>query len=157
MQDEIINNLLEALAVSPGNIPLRMQLASMMVQAGRTDEAAGQYSEVLKLHYGHVDAQKGLATCYSKQGKHSAAIIIFEQVQAALKPAEYVIYIRSLIAENSMRQAIEEYQKLMALNPGFRDDELDKLLRAPAMNVSNNPDELLDQFSADDSYFMEKP
>lgn len=157
MQDEIINNLLEALAVSPKNIPLRMQLASMMLQAGRTDEAVEQYNEVLNIQYGHIDAQKGLATCYAKQGKHSAAIVIFEQVLEDLKPAEYVFYIRSLLAENSTRQAVEEYQKLLAANPGFRDEELDKLLRAPAMNVSDDPDELLEQFSADDTYFMEKP
>ena len=158
MSDDLIQNLLEALAFSPDNVPLRMQVASMLAKAARTEEAATQFEEILKRHYGHVEAQKGLAACYAKLGKHSAAIIIFEQILGKLNPEETVVYIKSLIAEDSKTQAREEYQRLLAANPGFSDAELDQQFRQTGLSVSEGSvDELLDSFAGDNALFMEKP
>lgn len=158
MSDDLIQNLLEALAFSPDNVPLRMQVASMLAKAGRAEEAATQFEEILKRHYGHTEAQKGLAACYAKLGKHSAAIIIFEQIQEKLNPEETVVYIKSLIAEDSKAQAREEYQRLLAANPGFSDAELDQQFRQTGLSVSEGSvDELLDSFAGDNALFMEKP
>ena len=84
MENEIIKNLLDALNVSPSNVPLRMQVASMMMQEKMYSEAAEQYNEVLRQSYGNTKAQLGLAECYFQLGKYSAAIIVYEQLQDQL-------------------------------------------------------------------------
>ncbi|MBL7745652.1 MAG: AAA family ATPase [Chitinophagaceae bacterium] len=159
MANELIQNLLEALAVSPANIPLRMQVAHMMLQEKMFDEAAGQFSEVLKQSYGNNKAQAGLAECYFQQGKFSAAIIIYEQLYDHLNTGDRVIYIKSLIKENSLQQAIEEYQKLLEQEPGFADEDIDNVLRM-SVNSGDLPDDMEGLFGEPDedaSYFMEKP
>lgn len=84
MTNEIIQNLLDALSVSPDNIPLRVQVASMMMQEKMYSDAAAQYQEILQRSYGNVKAQTGLAASYYYQQKYSAAIVIYEQLQDQL-------------------------------------------------------------------------
>lgn len=155
MSREIINNLLDALALSPSNVPLRMQVANMMVQERMFSEAAEQYGEVLKQSYGNRSAQSGLAACYFHQGKHSAAIIIYEQMQDQLATNDRALFIKSLIKENSIQQATDEYRKLLAFDPSFKDEEIDGYLRVSAYNAP-----VADEFGDEDTdaaYFMEKP
>ncbi len=151
---DIIESLLEALEVSPQNIPLRLQVADMMLQQGRNEEAANQYKFILNIKADHKRAQAGLGTAYYQQQKFSAAIVVFEQIEALGLP-ERLLYIKSLIKENSISQAVEAHQALMEMYPGFSDEEIDKVLRIPA-----SPDEmegLFDDFEDDEEYFMEKP
>jgi len=133
MQKDIINNLLDALALSSTNIPLRLQVASMMMQEKMFDEATSQFGEVLKQQYGNIPARLGLAECYFNQQKFSTAIVIYEQLQNNLKIEDHVRFVKSLIKENSLQQATEEYNKLLVLQPDFVDDEIDVELRLPSM------------------------
>src|SRR5258705_284227 len=56
-----------------------------------------------------------------------------------------------MIKENSIRQAVDIYQQLLALHPEFKDDEIDMHLRVQSSaEIMDDPDEQSD-------YFMEKP
>jgi SpoVK/Ycf46/Vps4 family AAA+-type ATPase len=155
MQKGIINNLLDALALSSTNIPLRLQVASMMLQEKMFDEAAVQFGEVLKQQYGNIPAQLGLAQCYFNQQKFSTAIVIYEQLQNNLQIEDRVRFVKSLIKENSLQQATEEYNKVLALQPDFVDDEIDVELRLPSMYETFNENEAAS--NEDNAWFMEKP
>jgi transitional endoplasmic reticulum ATPase len=156
MNNELIQNLLEALEVSPENIPLRLQVADMMLKESMHEAAAEQYQLVLKKQYGNTRASAGLAACYYYQQKFSAAIVVYEQLQGGLTRADRVLYIKSLIKENSVQQAIAEYQLLLADHPEFSDEEIDTALRMPSAGDVN---ELLeDELTSNDAdFFMEKP
>lgn len=154
MPNEIIKNLLDALSVSPDNIPLRMQVATMMMQEKMYADAASQYQEILNRSYGNNKAQLGLAASYYYQQKYSAAIIIYEQQQSHLSNDQKVLFIKSLIKENSISQAIDLYQQLLASDPGFTDEEIDSHLRLTSSSAMNDNDLFPDEDSA---YFMEKP
>ncbi len=155
MSQSLIQNLLDALALSPDNVPLRLQVAELMVKEKMFDEAAGQYQLVLNKSYGNTKAQLGLAHCYFAREKYSAAIIIYEQV-GDMPGEDQLLYIKCLIRENSMSQAVNEYQKLIALQPGYRDEEIDSYLRVSSAGATV-PDEEGDLFNTDEAYFMEKP
>ena len=152
MANALINNLLDALRLSPDNVPLRLQVADLMLHEKMYAEAAEQYQQILEKSYGNTKAQLGLATCYFYQQKNSAAIIIYEQLQPYLSLDDQVRYIKCLIKENSMQQATTLYQQLIALNPDFKEAEIDAQLRMPssAGEADDDPDE-------DEAYFMEKP
>ncbi len=154
MAGDIIKNLLDALNISPDNIPLRTQVATMMMAEKMYGDAASQFQEILDRNYGDLKAQLGLAACYFHQQKYSASIIIYEQQQSHLSKEDQVLFIKSLIKENSLGQAKEIYQQLLRQQPGFTDEEIDSQLRLPSMQANTDEEE----FSNDDSaYFMEKP
>ena len=157
MANDTIKNLLEALEVSPENVPLRLHLAELMLNDKMYNEAGEQFSDVLKRSYGNLKAQLGLANCYFNTGKYSAAIIIYEQIGNKLPVDDQVRFVKCLIKENSLQQAIETYQKLLAVDPLFNDDEIDNYLRLPSSGISL-ADELTEaDFDEDAGYFMEKP
>jgi transitional endoplasmic reticulum ATPase len=154
MKNEVIQNLLAALEFSPDNVPLRIQVADMMLQEKLYEDASRQYQEVLNKNYGNIRASAGLAASYFYQQKYSAAIIVFEQIENGLTKNDQVLYIKSLIKENSIEQAIALYQQLLLAFPGFSDEEIDGALRLP----SSDMDDFFDDLENDDAaYFMEKP
>ncbi|MES1223500.1 MAG: AAA family ATPase, partial [Bacteroidota bacterium] len=155
--NDTIKNLEEALAVSPDNVPLRLHLAELMLAEKMYNEASVHFAEVLQKSYGNTKAQTGLANCYYNTGKFSAAIIIYEQLQNQLGQDDNIRFVKCLIKENSMQEAGAVYQKIIAANPSFKDDEIDNYLRMPSHaggNVNSDDDEFEDENSI---YFLEKP
>jgi transitional endoplasmic reticulum ATPase len=152
MSNELIKNLLAALSVSPDNIPLRLQVGELMLSEKNYTEAAEQFQIVLEKNYGNRKAQSGLANCYFRLEKYSASVIIYEQMKDDLSLNDQVLYVKALIKENSTQQAIAVYQQIIALNPGFKDEEIDSQLR-----VSSAPAADDDLTEDDNSFFMEKP
>ncbi len=156
MMDEGINQLIEALQLSPDNIPLRLHLAELMMRANHVEEAAEQYSEVLKRSYGNNKARKGLAHIYYRQKKYSAAIIIYEDLikESALQTDEMVQFIRCLIKEQSFGEAVEVYKKVLQQNPSFKDEEIDGALRTSSFEAPADPlDDLSDFEEHEDPFF----
>ena len=152
--NEMIKNLVEALQLSPDNVPLRLQVANLMMNDKMYAEAAEQLSEILKRSYGHSTAQVQLAECFYHMEKYSAALIIFEQLNFTELPVtSAALYVRCLIKEQSIEQAIDLYKQLLLLYPGFSDDEIDKTLRLSS-SAEMDDDEL---FMDDEAYFLEKP
>ncbi len=152
MSRDLIRNLSEALGLSPENVPLRLQIAGLMLTEKMYAEAAEQYQAVLEKSYGNIPARKGLAGCFFYLKKFSAAIIIYEQLQPELTTEELVLYIKCLVQEHSIQQAIALYQQVLASDPGFTDEQLDTLLRVPHQSAADKEDT-----DTDSAYFMEKP
>jgi transitional endoplasmic reticulum ATPase len=155
MANETIKNLLEALQVSPDNVPLRLHVAELLLKDENYEDAGAQFREVLKKSYGNARAQLGLATCYFNTEKYSAALVIYEQLPDKLSVEDRIRYVKCLVKENSLQQAIEVYQKILSIDPLFSDDEIDSYLRMPSSGLNEELTE--EDFDEDSSYFMEKP
>ncbi|MEI6948489.1 AAA family ATPase [Paraflavisolibacter sp. H34] len=154
MKNDYIESLLEALALSPENVPLRLHLASLLLQQGKYEEAAEQYQTVLEKSYGNTRAQLGLAESYFHQSKFSTALIIYEQLAGNLPLDDQVRYIKCLIKEGALQQALHLYQELVALNPGFTDEEIDGHLRLPSAPAWMPEGEDADGLGG---FFLQKP
>lgn len=151
--NEMIKNLIEALNLSPDNVPLRLQVANLMVGEKMYTEASEQLSEILKRCYGHSTAQVQLAECFYHLEKYSAALIIFEQLNFSQLPVQSAaLYVRCLIKEQSIEQAIDLYKQLLIQHPGFSDSEIDKTIRLGSS--AETDDDFMDD---GEDYFLEKP
>lgn len=158
MSQEMIVSLQEALNVSPDNVPLRLHLAEILLKEKMYPEAAKEFKEVLGRNYGNLKASHGLAEAYYNQQKYSAAIVIYEELGNNIEMTAMIHFIKCLIRENSIEAAQDMYQKVLALNPGFRDEEIDASLRMPGGNSYSEDFEFNDDdFSDDHKYFLEKP
>ncbi len=153
MDDNTIKNLREALKHSPDNIPLRLHLAETLLDLGRLDEAQKAFEELLKIK-DLLDAKIGLAKIFYQKGEYSKCNVILEALihQGNTDLYALLFHAKALLAENSISEAIEIYQRLLYHYPDFRDPELDKELRL----LSEVPDEL--KFDEDElSPFVHKP
>jgi transitional endoplasmic reticulum ATPase len=152
---DLIKTLQEALAISPNNIPLRMQVARLLLAEKEYSEAGNEYAELLKRTPDDLAAQTGLAECYYYQSKYSAAIIIYEEAGIYNLPlAASLIYVKCLIKENSLEQAVTVYQQLIVTNPGLKDEEIEATLKVQP-SLSQNDD--MDDETFMGNYFLEKP
>jgi ATP-dependent 26S proteasome regulatory subunit len=154
MENEAIKSLLDALLVSPDNVPLRLHVAQLMLSEKMYNEASEHFRLVLDKSYGNEKAQLGLAECYFALKKFSAASIIYEQLQDKLQLPDQVRYIKCLIKDNAMGQAVSLYQQLLAMHPGFTDEELDSVLRVSAQPGTTESEE---EYDSDAHYFLQKP
>jgi transitional endoplasmic reticulum ATPase len=127
----MIDNLREALQQSPGNVPLRILLAESLMQAQMFSEAEVEYRVVLEKEPGNQKAHRGLIKSYFEQKKYSIAIVVYEELSERDKSNVdmelMVIHAKSLMRNNEHPKAIEVYKSILALNPAFKDDELDSL------------------------------
>jgi transitional endoplasmic reticulum ATPase len=157
--NEIIEQLKQAVSISPDNTPLRLHLAVMLMQQQMPAEAAEQYAEILKREHGNTKALAGLAEVYILQKKYSAAIILFEQLQQqhALDFDAKIKMVRCLLQQNDIAQAKEIYALALQEQPQFRDTEIDGALRMTGVETGMDADSLLEELSTTGNYFMEKP
>ena len=153
MRNENIKTLLEALALSPENVPLRLHVAELLMKEKMYEEASVQFQTALEKSYGNVKAQLGLAECYFHLSKYSAALIIYEQLAGQLSLNDQVRYIKCLIKENAMQQAIHLYQEIIALHPDFKDEEIDSYLR----HSSAGNFDVEEEDEGFEKYFLQKP
>src|SRR5215831_3555568 len=159
MMNESIKNLLDALDISPENVPLRLHLAELMMREKMYQEASDQFSEVLRRSYGNSKAKLGLAEAYFFLKKYSAAIVIYEELQQQLPPDAMIFFVKCLIKEHSISQAVEVYQRIIALNPEFKDEEIDGQLRMPGGNAGIEEEGSFEdeEMQRDGKFFLEKP
>ncbi|MEI9918706.1 MAG: tetratricopeptide repeat protein [Bacteroidota bacterium] len=139
----MIDNLREALQQSPDNIPLRILLAENLLQAKMFAEAETEYRIVLEKDPNNSKAKRGLVKSYFEQGKYSIAIVVYEELSDREKDMELmVMHAKSLMRNDELSKAIEVYKNILALNPAFKDDELDSLRKT-------NPSQSAEQQLAD--------
>jgi SpoVK/Ycf46/Vps4 family AAA+-type ATPase len=147
MNDESIQSLREALNVSPDNIPLRLHLAESLLFLNKMDEAEKEFKIILSQSPNQIKAKTGLANVYYRQGNFSTGIVIMEDFINSIAPNldAYLLYARLLLKDNSTAQAMEYYKKVLAINPSFKDEELDGALRKPQVQSEKGNDDFVDE------------
>ena len=151
MDDSTIDGLRAALQHSPDNVPLRLLLAENLLARQRFDEAEAEYTQVVRRSQDPA-GKRGLATVFFRKGNFSACNVILEEI---LTPDSrdldmLTLYAKALLREGNAAAAAATYQRVLLLNPGFADEELDRELR---QRGGNDP---ADDLPADDR-FLERP
>jgi transitional endoplasmic reticulum ATPase len=131
MQD-LIDNLKEALKLSPQNIPLRLTLAEALLSNNLFMEAESEFRTVLESQPANTAAKAGLAKAYFEQKKYSTAIVILEELieSKGNDVGLLVLLSRALLRNGENSKATKFYKNVLELNPSFNDQELDNTLRA---------------------------
>lgn len=140
MQD--INALLEALKISPENIPLRIHIAGLYIQSDTYDEAIHHLKEALKHSPEHSEASVLLGQCYYLTDNYSASIILLENHIDGQNPKALQYYCLSLFKEGNSDLAEKYYKQLINAHPDFADEELDNAFRSK--NSSSEEHDFID-------------
>lgn len=140
--NEAIEALKAALAVSPDNIPLRQHLAQSLLKAHRFEEAEHEFTTLVRTDPSAKN-KLGLARCYLRTERIPAALVVLEELldQDANAFDAWLLYARALVEEGSLGKAREAYEELLRLEPGFRDEDLERALKVPAQMRENHAGE----------------
>ncbi|HVK19253.1 MAG TPA: AAA family ATPase [Fimbriiglobus sp.] len=125
--DDPFAPLREALAVSPTNVPLRLHLADGLLSAGRADEAEATCKDGLTRTPNEPRLKLALARAYLRQGKHSAGIVVCEDLTRADASAEaYLLLARLLHLVGEPDRAASAYRQAIDADPSAADPDLEK-------------------------------
>ena len=135
--DATLTALREALAVSPGNVPLRRHLAEALLRAGRDDEAETEFRECVRRGADPV-SRLGLARVFYRRGRFDEALVLVEEVVAAAEAtaAAHILHARLLHRAGDAAGAVRAYRAGVRRDPDAADAEL-----AAALGVDAAPDE----------------
>lgn len=127
---EDLQSLMDAVRLSPENIPLRKYLCAELLKRGRWIEAEIELKEALKKAPHDQDLQLGLATAFYEQNKTSLGLVIIEELTegGAPPPVTWLIYAKLLLKAGQPVQAQEAYEKALALNPDLKDAYLESAI-----------------------------
>ena len=150
-----IEQLLEAVRLSPDNIPLRLFLAHAYVDQQQYDEAKIHFQEILSKDSTLKEAKEGLANVFFQQKKYSSCIVVLEELdaQSSLNHELSLLLALSYLRDLDIQNAQKVYHTIITRNPSFTHEELDRTLRTR----STPSDDFDDDETDDDDYFMEKP
>jgi SpoVK/Ycf46/Vps4 family AAA+-type ATPase len=138
---DAINDLIEAVSVSPENLPLRKMLAERLLRAGRAQEAEKHLLEAVRLSKGNADMKLALARAYRAQGKTSQAVVVLEELVQGPSPTPTadVLYARVLLDEDRYEKAGFYYRRAIEADASLADERLGELLDPEEDAESRNP------------------
>ncbi len=130
MSDLAINQLRDAIRVSPNNTPLRLALAEMLMASGRAEEAEKEYRVAQQLAPSDATIPLGLANAFFQQGKNSHALVIVEDLikKPDVSAKVRILYARLLERAGNDDLASRQYEKALTEDPSLADAELAKRL-----------------------------
>ena len=127
---DILDGLREALTVSPDNIPLRRQLATLLLNQGHVDEAEQELLRGLRMAPESEQLKVALGECYLRQGKPADALDIIQPLaqRPGCAAATLLLLAKLLLRLQRQPEAIKAYQQAKARDAKLHDDQLDALL-----------------------------
>lgn len=147
MDDKTIENLKEALKFSPDNIPLRLHLANVLLNAQRLEEAEQEFQFILN-QSDSSEAKFGLSKVFFQREEYAKSNVIIEDLlDTGFSNFDLLLlYTKSLVKENSISKAIEIYQQVLQVNPHFYDEELDNQLKVKSYSEEESFEEEQDKY-----------
>lgn len=124
-----IQDLRDALALSPDNYPLHMLLAKSLLDQGRAAEAEPEFRSLLAKS-ATADAAQGLARAFAAQGKMSAAVVLLEEwAERDDSPAKLKVQLADYyLRTGETPRAVAVYKQALAQDPSCRSEELSERL-----------------------------
>lgn len=127
---EVPSELRAALRVSPDNAPLLRHTAEVVLGRGAYPEAEALFKRALAVDPTSAATRLGLATAFFHQDKHSAALVIVEDMvkQSAPPARAWLLHARLALKAGETILAAQEYQKARQADPSLADAELEQAL-----------------------------
>ncbi len=119
-----------AIAVSPGNTPLRLLLAEALMKYNLFSAAEVEFREALRQEPRHGAAKFGVARAFHGEGKDAEAAVVLEDLLAAGQgpAAAHLLLARILCEGAELQNAAEHARKARALDATAVDGDLDARL-----------------------------
>ena len=134
MEFNELDQLRDAVASSPENVPLRKLYANALVKNKRFEEAELEYKDALKLAPADLQLKIGLANAFCGQEKTSLGLVIIEEITSSpTAPAQaWMVYAKLLLQSKSPQEAKDAYEKATIIDPNISDSFLESEINLQA-------------------------
>ena len=118
-----LQSLMDAVRLSPDNIPLRKYLCTELLRRQRWQEAEIEIKDTLKQAPHDIELKIDLATAFCEQQKTSLGLVIVEELTAQTAPPArtWLVYAKLLQQARQPREAKDAYEKAILIDPGLKD------------------------------------
>ena len=138
--------LREAVRLSPQNAPLLLHVAEIVLRSGGFNEAEVLFKRALAMEPANTPAKLGLAAAFFQQGKHSAALVIVEDLVKGPSPAprSLLLHARLALHAGESRLAAQQYVRAREADASVADAALEAELapflpKRPVPQLPKNP------------------
>ncbi|WP_299522024.1 AAA family ATPase [Winogradskyella sp.] len=138
MENALLNSLLEALDLSPENIPLRKQVAQIYMQAFDYSNAEMHLLKIIEFE--STNANKFLlASCYFEQEKYNLTEVILEEIIENENNIDYLeLYCENLLQLNQYDQALNIYKQILEIDNKYRNESLESIFKVKSTGIDND-------------------
>jgi len=152
MTRDILEALKQALTATPNNHLLRQQIINALFDFEEYNEAKNHLKILLQHQPNNTEVKLQMAKCFYYLEQSSAGIIICEElINEQTWPALNSLYIKLLIQDRQLNEAVQQYQKLQVNTPGWRDETLEDKLKIRT-TIDENQEE-----GEEENHFLEIP
>ena len=118
-----LQSLMDAVRLTPDNVPLRKYLCAELLRRQRWTEAEIELKDTLKLAPSDTELKIGLATAFCEQQKTSLGLVIIEELTATPAPPArtWLVYAKLLQQAKQPGQAKDAYEKAVLIDPSLKD------------------------------------
>ena len=148
----MLESLLEALKLSPNNIPLKFQIAKLHMQNGQFELAEKQLIGIIEIDSGHTEAKFELANCFFKQKKITACEVLLEELLSLSNEVRFMeLLCYCQLSQNNLGEAQNTYREILDSDPSFSNTDFDEKLKVRTIGHD-------DDFTDDDGIsFIKRP
>ncbi len=124
--DPTLKLLLDALALTPDNAPLRLHVAASMEKAGQPRDALAHFEKLTSDRVVGDEAGVGASRCALAVGDVDRALGFANGVLAGAPDHAMALLLRARIHEkrNDQREARKDYERAVSIDPGLADTQL---------------------------------
>jgi transitional endoplasmic reticulum ATPase len=138
-----LQSLMDAVRLSPDNVPLRKYLCTELLRRQRWTEAEVEIKDTLKRAPQDAELKVGLALAFCEQQKTSLGLVIVEELIAQTAPPArtWSVYAKLLLQSKQPQQAKEAYEKAILIEPALKDAFLESEINL-ALQKGETPEPL---------------
>ncbi|RAQ95617.1 tetratricopeptide repeat protein [Thermogemmatispora tikiterensis] len=126
--EQTIEILKEALAVSPENVPLRRHLAELQLRLGRIEEAIEQFQAVLERSNDHA-SRVNLGRAYYQRGDFERAEQLLQTaLEQQATPELYLLLSKNAFARQEYERAGHYYDQALKADESLRESSYEEEL-----------------------------
>lgn len=118
-----LQSLMDAVRLTPDNVPLRKYLCAELLRRQRWAEAEIELKDALKQAPSDIELKVGLATAFCEQQKTSLGLVIVEELttQPAPPARVWLVYAKLLQQSRQPGEAKDAYEKAVLIDPTLKD------------------------------------
>jgi transitional endoplasmic reticulum ATPase len=127
---ELIQSLRDAVAISPKSVPLHKHLGDLLMEAREFTEAAQVYRQTLDLAPEDDGLRLALAQAYYQGDEKDVALVVLERLMGAPDPSAqaFILAARAYLETGEAAQAARAYRQAVVKDPTLQDPDLQRQL-----------------------------
>lgn len=134
----MLKSLLEALKLSPNNVPLKIEVAKLFMDQANFEEAELHLVQSISIDNNNEEAKYQLASCFYKQNKISTAEVLLEEITQNSNDVRFFeLLCYCQLNQDHISDAQATYKLILEIDKNYSNQDFDATLR-PTIGMSDD-------------------